>query len=53
VFIPVATPGLNGAGHLFRTDGLVVVPLVAARDDGLRGVDDVLGRIAEQIGARP
>jgi formylmethanofuran dehydrogenase subunit B len=53
VFIPVATPGLNGAGHLFRTDGLVVVPLVAARDDGLRSVADVLGRIAERIGAMP
>jgi formylmethanofuran dehydrogenase subunit B len=53
VFIPVATPGLNGAGHLFRTDGLVVVPLVAARDDGLRGVADVLGRIAQQLGATP
>jgi formylmethanofuran dehydrogenase subunit B len=50
VFIPVATPGLNGAGHLFRTDGLVVVPLVAARDDGLSGVADVLARIAAQMG---
>jgi formylmethanofuran dehydrogenase subunit B len=53
VFIPVATPGLNGAGHLFRTDGLVVVPLVAARDDGLPGVADVLARIAQRIGATP
>jgi formylmethanofuran dehydrogenase subunit B len=53
VFIPVQTPGFNGAGHLFRTDGLVVVPLVAARDDGLRSVDDVLARIAGRIGAMP
>jgi len=42
VFLPVATPGLNAPGHLFRTDGIVVVPLVAARDDGLRGVADVV-----------
>lgn len=51
VFIPVATPGLNAPGHLCRTDGIVVVPLFAARDDGLRGVADVLGRIGERIGA--
>ena len=50
VFLPVATPGLNDAGHLFRTDGLIVVPLVAARDDGLSGVADVLARIAARIG---
>jgi len=45
IFIPVATPGLNAAGHLFRTDGIVIVPLAAARDDGLPGVADVLGRL--------
>jgi formylmethanofuran dehydrogenase subunit B len=53
VFIPVATPGLNALGHLFRTDGLVVVPLVAARDDGLAGVAQVLARLGERIGAPP
>jgi formylmethanofuran dehydrogenase subunit B len=53
VFIPVATPGLNGPGHLFRTDGLIVVPLVAARDDGLPGVADVLVRIAQRLGTTP
>ncbi len=53
VFIPVATPGLNAPGHLFRTDGLVVVPLVAARDDGLAGVAEVLARLGERIGAPP
>jgi formylmethanofuran dehydrogenase subunit B len=51
VFIPVATPGLNAAGHLFRSDGIVVVPLVAARDDGLPGVADVLGRLSQRLGA--
>jgi formylmethanofuran dehydrogenase subunit B len=52
VFVPVATPGLNAAGHLFRTDGLVVVPLFAARDDGLPGVAGLLGRFADALGAR-
>ena len=45
VFVAVATPGLNAAGHLLRTDGSIVVPLVAARDDGLPTVDDVLTRL--------
>jgi formylmethanofuran dehydrogenase subunit B len=53
VFVPVATPGLNAPGHLFRTDGLVVVPLIAARDDGLKGVAEVLGRLHAQLGASP
>jgi len=48
VFLPVATPGLDAAGHLFRTDG-VVVPLVAARDEGLPGVDRVVVRLLEQL----
>jgi len=53
VFIPVATPGLNAPGHLFRTDGIVVVPLVAARDDGLAGVPEVVARLAELVGGAP
>lgn len=52
VFLPVATPGLNAAGHLFRTDG-VVVPLVAVREDGLEGVDRVASRLLAQVEALP
>ncbi|MBL0424707.1 molybdopterin-binding domain-containing protein [Ramlibacter alkalitolerans] len=48
VFVPVATPGLNAAGHLFRTDG-VVVPLVAARDDALPAVAQVVARLLEHL----
>jgi formylmethanofuran dehydrogenase subunit B len=47
VFVPVATPGLNAPGHLFRTDGLVV-PLSAAREDGLPS----LARVADGLFAR-
>jgi formylmethanofuran dehydrogenase subunit B len=43
----VAAPGLQAAGHLFRTDG-VVVPLVMVRDDGLPGVAQVLPRLLER-----
>jgi formylmethanofuran dehydrogenase subunit B len=48
VFLPVATPGFNAPGHLFRSDG-VVVPLVAARDDGLAGVDRTVARLLERL----
>ncbi|MES2991241.1 MAG: formylmethanofuran dehydrogenase [Pseudomonadota bacterium] len=46
IFIPVATPGVGAAGHLFRTDGSVLMPLRALRDDGLPTVAEVLRRIA-------
>ena len=49
VFIPVATPGLNAAGHLFRTDGPVVVPVFAMRDDALNGVAKVLDGITRRL----
>ncbi|MDE1950228.1 MAG: formylmethanofuran dehydrogenase, partial [Burkholderiales bacterium] len=41
IFIPVATPGVGAAGHVFRTDGTVLMPLFAVRPDGLPGVDEV------------
>ena len=50
VFIPVATPGLNAAGHLFRTDGPVVLPVFARRDDGLPGVAAVLAKLCDGLG---
>ena len=51
VYIPVATPGLHHAGHLFRTDNVVAIrlrqvgasPSVAA---------SALSRILEQLGGR-
>ncbi|CAG4919452.1 hypothetical protein R70241_04747 [Paraburkholderia saeva] len=52
VFIPVATPGIDIGGHLFRTDGTVVVPLTAARHAGLPGVADIAARLAEQFAVR-
>lgn len=45
IFVPVATPGINGGGHLFRTDGGIVVPLVAVREDGLPGVAEVVAKL--------
>jgi formylmethanofuran dehydrogenase subunit B len=49
VFIPVATPGLGVGGHVFRGDGTVMVPLHAARADGLPEPAAVVGRIAAAV----
>jgi formylmethanofuran dehydrogenase subunit B len=45
VFLPVATPGIGAAGHLFRADGRVVMPLFAARPDTLPSVAEVVGSL--------
>jgi formylmethanofuran dehydrogenase subunit B len=51
VFVAIATPGLNAAGHLFRLDGPIVLPLDAAdRDAGLPGVAAVLDALAARLG---
>jgi formylmethanofuran dehydrogenase subunit B len=49
VFIPVATPGIGSAGHLFRTDGSVLMPLRALRSETLPTVADVLMRLAHAL----
>lgn len=49
VFIPVSTPGIGAAGHLFRTDGVVLLPLFALRDDGLPSAADVITQITQEI----
>lgn len=45
VFIPVSTPGLGSAGHLFRTDGSVLLPLRPLYEDTLPTVAAVLQRL--------
>ena len=51
VFIPVATPGIGSAGHLFRTDGTVLMPLLTVYHDRLPTVADVVGRIVSALRA--
>jgi formylmethanofuran dehydrogenase subunit B len=51
VFIPVSTPGIGSAGHLFRTDGVVLLPLFAVRDDVLPSVADVVVQITQELAA--
>jgi formylmethanofuran dehydrogenase subunit B len=51
VFIPVSTPGIGSSGHLFRTDGVVLLPLFAVHDDGLPSAADVMAQIAQELTA--
>ncbi len=45
VFIPVATPGLNSHGMLFRVDGSVTLPLKKLCNSPLPTLSEVMGQI--------
>jgi formylmethanofuran dehydrogenase subunit B len=49
VLIPVGTPGLDHAGSLYRTDGVVALPLRKLRDAGLPSIAEVIGLIERQL----
>ncbi len=49
VFIPVATPGLDHAGHLYRCDSVVAIPLRGVRASDLPAVSTVLHAITESL----
>jgi formylmethanofuran dehydrogenase subunit B len=49
VFIPVATPGIGGTGHLFRADGVVALPLEPLRAENLPGLPQVLARLTARV----
>jgi formylmethanofuran dehydrogenase subunit B len=51
VFIPVGTPGVDHAGHLFRMDRVVALPLQRLRESSLPSVDEVIGAIEQALGA--
>lgn len=50
VFIPVGTPGVDHAGHLFRTDRVVALPLAAVRPSALPSVAQALAAIEGALG---
>ena len=52
VFIPVATPGVDSGGHLFRVDGSVVAPLSAARATALPTVAAIAARLSGLLDSR-
>lgn len=49
IFIPVTTPGIGSAGHVFRTDGTVLMPLHALRNDGLPTVAELAKRLLQAL----
>ncbi len=51
VHIPVGTPGIDHGGEIFRTDGVVALPLAALRAGGRPSAADVLGRIDRALAA--
>lgn len=52
VFIGVSTPGIGRAGHVFRTDGTVLMPLHAARPDALPSLAEVATQLLAGLKAR-
>ncbi len=50
VFIPVGTPGVDHAGHLFRTDRVVALPLGQLRNSDLPSVAQVIEAIEAALG---
>ncbi|WP_395693896.1 hypothetical protein [Piscinibacter sp.] len=48
----MSTPGIGSAGHIFRTDGTVLMPLHAARPDALPTVAAVMQGLLAQLPAR-
>ena len=45
VFIPIATPGLDCSGTLFRVDSAVILPLKKVRENDLPTLNDVVRQI--------
>jgi formylmethanofuran dehydrogenase subunit B len=49
VFIPVATPGIDHAGHAYRLDNIVAIRLKKLRDSTLPATADVLAAIEQLL----
>ena len=49
IYIPVATPGIDHAGHIYRTDNVVALRLRKLRETKLPSVADVITAIEKAI----
>ncbi len=49
VFIPVGTPGIDHAGHAYRTDNVVAIRLKKLREAGLPSTAQVLAAIEQAL----
>jgi len=50
VYIPVGAPGIDHAGHMYRCDNVVCLPLRKLRDSGLPRGAEVLAGIEQALG---
>ena len=49
VYIPVATPGIDHSGHVYRTDSVVALPLRKLRESALPSVAQVVAEIEKAL----
>ncbi len=49
VYIPVATPGIDHSGHVYRTDTVVALPLRKLRESALPSVAQVVAEIEKAL----
>ena len=49
VYIPTGVPGIDHGGNLFRTDGVISLPLKKLRDTGAHSAAQVIRQIVEEI----
>ena len=49
VFIPIATPGLDSSGTLFRVDSSVILPLKKVRESNLPTLSEVISEIEKLL----
>jgi len=52
VYIPVATPGVDHSGHIYRTDNVVALPLRKLRESALPSVAQVAAEIEKVLESR-
>lgn len=48
-YVPIGVPGVDHAGQIFRSDGVVALPLAALRESALPQAAAVLARIEAQL----
>ena len=53
VYIPTGIPGIDHAGNLFRTDGVISLPLKKLRDSGAQSAAGIITRIISRIPDKP
>ena len=53
VYIPVGAPGIDHAGHMYRCDNVVSMPLKKLRDSGLPSGAEVLKMVEKILSFEP